>query len=29
MVAVPEMRDTSEDGGGPEAGVMSEAGSDG
>jgi len=29
MVAVPEMRDTSEDAGGPEAGVMSEAGSDG
>jgi signal transduction histidine kinase len=28
MVAVPEMRDTSGDGGGPEAGVMSEAGSD-
>jgi signal transduction histidine kinase len=29
MVAVPEMRDTSGDGGGPEAGVMSEAGSEG
>jgi signal transduction histidine kinase len=29
MVAVPEMRHTSVDGGGPEAGVMSEAGSDG
>ena len=29
MVAVPEMRDTSGDAGGPEAGVMSEAGSDG
>ncbi len=29
MVAVPEMRDTSGDGDGPEAGVMSEAGSDG
>jgi len=29
MVAVPEMRDTSGDTGGPEAGVMSEAGSDG
>ncbi|MGD0017934.1 MAG: HAMP domain-containing sensor histidine kinase [Candidatus Limnocylindrales bacterium] len=28
MVAVPEMRDTSEDSGGPEAGVMSEAGSE-
>jgi signal transduction histidine kinase len=29
MVAVPEMSDTSVDDGGPEAGVMSEAGSDG
>ncbi len=29
LVAVPEMRDTSGDGGGPEAGVMSEVGSDG
>ena len=29
MVAVPEMRDTSGDGEGPEAGVMSEAGSEG
>jgi signal transduction histidine kinase len=29
MVAVPEKRDTSGDGGGPKAGVMSEAGSDG
>jgi signal transduction histidine kinase len=28
MVAVPQMRQTSDDGGGPEAGVMSESGSD-
>jgi hypothetical protein len=29
MVAVPEMSETLGDAGGPEAGVMSEAGSDG